>query len=803
MTYTFTHCKDKSGSTTGTILSFDNCTLLIDPGWSGGCSYDECMEYWKEWIPQVDIILLSQPIQECIGAYAALFFEYTSHFHSRIQVYSTLPVANLGRVATVDLYASQGIIGPFDTNRLDIEDIDTAFDHLNTVKYSQLVDLKSRFDGLSLVAYSSGFAPGGTIWCANTYSEKVLYAPRWNHTRDTILNSADLLDKGGKPSSALMRPSAVITSPAHVGPSLPYRKRSQKFKEVIKKALSANTSVILPSAIGGKFLELFVLVHDILHENKKSGLQADAPVLLLSYSRGRTLTYARSMLEWLSSQLVKTWESRDNKSPFDLGNRLKIVNVNDLANYPGTKICFISQVESLINDALSKVCTKEKAMLILTEKPTYYSQTITILAKAYAKWERALNSNNLNAVEGNPIAYSESLSVQFCKTKPLTGSDLEEFKTRIETRRKERAELLASFQSNDNPTGASAFTAIEDDDDEEEDVLRPHGNSALSTKVEIPTDLVIQPNSLPKHKMFPFQPGKVAHDDYGELVDFERFLPQSAPSSSKRSASNEEDEESYDPHDFEDNRRNGSGSKRRRREQDALQRQMNQDNLSYLDTLTKPQHRSSNTQKIVIRCTMAFVDLAGLVDERSLSIIWPALKPRKMVLLPPESPPVPPVAQQLQKKGLDVIEPELNKSLVINTSLRSLDIFIDAEMDQVLNWQRISDVYTVAHVVGRLTKEKDTKVNHRDKWVLKPLPNASARMQTTDSLRIGDVRLAELKRKLTAAAHVAEFKGEGTLVVDGQVIVRKISESETVVDGTPSELFYKVKSAVADMLAKV
>ncbi|OXT09618.1 hypothetical protein B9K03_12250, partial [Rothia sp. Olga] len=67
----------------------------------------------------------------------------------------------------------------------------------------------------------------------------------------------------------------------------------------------------------------------------------------------------------------------------------------------------------------------------------------------------------------------------------------------------------------------------------------------------------------------------------------------------------------------------------------------------------------------------------------------------------------------------------------------------------------------------------------------------------------GDVRLAELKRKLTEQNYVAEFKGEGTLVIDDQVAVRKINDGETIIDGSPSELFDTVKTLVTDMLAKI
>lgn len=85
---------------------------------------------------------------------------------------------------------------------------------------------------------------------------------------------------------------------------------------------------------------------------------------------------------------------------------------------------------------------------------------------------------------------------------------------------------------------------------------------------------------------------------------------------------------------------------------------------------------------------------------------------------------------------------------------------------------------------------------------MKPL-HGSSRSHKTGALSIGDVRLAQLKKLLTEKNYIAEFKGEGTLVINEKVAVRKINDAETIIDGTPSELFDTVKKLVTDMLAKI
>ena len=51
-------------------------------------------------------------------------------------------------------------------------------------------------------------------------------------------------------------------------------------------------------------------------------------------------------------------------------------------------------------------------------------------------------------------------------------------------------------------------------------------------------------------------------------------------------------------------------------------------------------------------------------------------------------------------------------------------------------------------------------------------------------LHVGDLRLADLRRVLQAGGHAAEFRGEGTLVVDGAVAVRKVAGGQVAVEGT-------------------
>jgi cleavage and polyadenylation specificity factor subunit 2 len=96
-----------------------------------------------------------------------------------------------------------------------------------------------------------------------------------------------------------------------------------------------------------------------------------------------------------------------------------------------------------------------------------------------------------------------------------------------------------------------------------------------------------------------------------------------------------------------------------------------------------------------------------------------------------------------------------------------------------------------------------------------PVALTSASRSAAQPLHVGDLRLADLRRAMQSAGHTAEFRGEGTLLIDGLVAVRKSAagriELESVglpgTDGGPGGLiggtFYAVRRMIYDGLAVV
>jgi cleavage and polyadenylation specificity factor subunit 2 len=178
----------------------------------------------------------------------------------------------------------------------------------------------------------------------------------------------------------------------------------------------------------------------------------------------------------------------------------------------------------------------------------------------------------------------------------------------------------------------------------------------------------------------------------------------------------------------------------------------------------------------------------------------------------------------------------------------AFDVKVTPEMESLLKWQKVIGEFSVAHVVGKLelpqrgriaknsgqefdsvpvANSQGEKPNEavdlvpevaegvtiddggdaaqENEILLCPLNTAEelAAAPRSNPLLVGDVRLAELKRKLISLGHRAEFRAEGLLVCDDKVAVRKIAEGRIVIEGSVDSEFYETKDVVRSLLAVV
>ena len=921
----------------GSIITFNDFTILIDPGWISQKNnnddddddddnddndhhskntndsivkstepeknvwqtedlYQSLVDFWTPIVEKVDLILISQSSVDCLGSYAFIFSHFQSHlYNNNVKVYSTLPVSNLGRVSTIDLYCSLQMTGPFCSSKMEVEDIENAFDYIITLKYSQMINVQEyKSDKLFFTAYSSGHSIGGCSYCIENSQEKIIYSPKWSHTKDVLVKGTQMLSQENNlsPIKSLMKPSCFITSMKYtiLSNPLPLRRKIGDFKKYLKETLKGNNCILIPTSIGMDFLNIFVLLHDYFNDLKtrKSGNQRGSqkqqqqqqqfnhqPVYLVSYSKGRSLTYAKSMLEWLSNDTVKQWQARDNKTPFDLD--VKVLSPLDFQRRKNEIIMkggifFVSDDEVLFNQVLTSFIANNQMLknchVLMTTAFTNSPLVQDMLKTSNddIEYNKVVDLKEYQVEflsDAEYVSYQEVIKERNSKRQVLKY----EYETIQESNRKQNLNSLLEEDSEEDEDDDE--DADEDEDDEENseengERRKKNPNIASSEKekknsehlngttkdtygedgeLKIPMDIIIKENAPIKQKMFPYRFSKnVIKDDYGLLVDFSQFVPideteddyvldlkrtREESRITSRSGKNDNDDDAEDGQDDDDDdddddeddddydptKTISKPNAYKKRATEKERESQNFDDISYLQPLdSKPTKAQLVEQQYKLACKIEYIDMTSYIDQRSMDIILPSFQPGRLLLI--DSFPT-----EKTYPNTETVSITDNKEHIFSSSIKVLDIAISPELEKQIHWQSVlNGKYKITNVSGRLVKLLDKSAeqdkNERGhlsetklKLELKPLNEKkiafSDQEHDYNNLHLGDIKLNQLKELLVQMNHQAQFKGDGTLVVDNVVFIKKISDSVTVIDGKPSKLFYTVKKVVASTLATI
>lgn len=265
------------------------------------------------------------------------------------------------------------------------------------------------------------------------------------------------------------------------------------------------------------------------------------------------------------------------------------------------------------------------------------------------------------------------------------------------------------------------------------------------------------------------------------------------------------------------------------------------------------------TSTIEVSLRIAYVDFSGVHDKRSLSMMIPLIQPRKLVLVAGAKDETLSLAdecrKQLQAKtggwtkglALDVLTPLVGQSVDASVDTNAWTVKLSESLVKRLRWQNVRGlaVVTLAGLLAptvtentsqttanstkkqKLVKEEGEASNLVEQSptldkILQPPPTLdvlpasmdAATRSAAQSLHVGDLRLADLRKILQSSGQAAEFRGEGTLLIDGIVAVRKTLTGRIEVEGGgPMSLdprsrqiegaFHAVKKRVYEGLAVV
>lgn len=270
------------------------------------------------------------------------------------------------------------------------------------------------------------------------------------------------------------------------------------------------------------------------------------------------------------------------------------------------------------------------------------------------------------------------------------------------------------------------------------------------------------------------------------------------------------------------------------------------------EEITSPSRVVFSTGTLSINVRLAFVDFAGLHDKRSLQMLIPLIQPRKLILVSGMKEETLALANDCRKllgaltgasdeTAIDVYAPEVGVTVDASVDTNAWAVKLTDALVKQLKWQNVKGL-SIATITARLEAThhdnpdlKSEGSNKKQKFLkgevdetptqeaihaadvevptLDVLPSnmVSATRSVAQPLQVGDLRLADLRKIMLASSHTAEFRGEGTLLIDGSVIVRKSGTGRIEVEsiGLATGLmqqggtFYAVKSKIYEGLAVV
>ncbi|KAF5100751.1 hypothetical protein D0Z00_001139 [Geotrichum galactomycetum] len=657
-----------------TFATDDTVNILIDVGWDPALS--SSLDHILALAPEIDLILLTHASINHVGAYAYLC-KISPEF-AAIPTYSTLPVINMSRIVTLDYYRSAGLLGPLMNEKVTLFDVEAAFDNVLPLKYSQSTHLQDKLDGFTITPYNAGHTLGGTLWKIQRDQESILYAVDWNHSRDSHLNGA-FLQSNGKILDALTKPSIMICGSKISERPATLKRRKESLFANIKETIRRGGSVLIPTSSGARVLELCHILDSFWEDNKIS-----APLVYFSHVGYRTLSYASSMLEWMSSAVIDEWEVHNN-SPFDTKHLKVYSDLDELAKLDGPKVVLASG-EALeagfARGLFTKMCDGSNSLVILTERA---GGADSLNGQLYSLW-----NNNSGASDG-AVQLTTQMLVDYNEEVKLKGEELLDYTELIREEKRKKEIQTAIDLRNKNILEEEDDEDNESSDDEEDEMVlsgqldtgiliygqgvydydaRPDSNNSATT-VAAGTTGDLKHNIKPK--MFPFVSKRRRVDDYGEVIKSDQFstkakdkedlllvaggapggrgghddaVIQDAKVGEKRQWGDVDHRGSISGDLLANggvNGRNQAGRGKNnnknsndRNETDNIKADFDSDESLRLDSFSAiaiPKKMVPDHKQVKVLCQVDFIDFEGLTDERSMKMILPLVQPRQLVFL--------------------------------------------------------------------------------------------------------------------------------------------------------------------------
>lgn len=706
------------------LLQVDGFRFLLDCGWTD--SFDlSLLEPLKSVAPTVDAVLLSYPDTMHLGAYTYAF----AKLGLQATMYCTLPVHHMGQMYMYDHVLSRKAVSNFDLFTLD--DVDTAFANSIQLKYQQHYQLAGKGEGMTITPYAAGHLLGGTIWKITKDTEEIIYAVDFNHRKERHLNKTVLEN--------FVRPAVLITDAYNALNNQPQRKqRDQEFIDMILKVLRADGNVLLPVETAGRVLEL------ILHlESNWAHQRLSYPVALLTNVSYSTVEFAKSLLEWMSDTIARSFgSSRENSF---LLKYLKLCHDRkEFDELPsGPKVVFASMASlegGFARDLFVEWATDSRNLVLFTER----GQMGTLAKKLQA--------------EPPP----KIVKVTMSKKIPLTGEELQAFEEEQRLKVAAEREVIPMEEHGYSSPKVKAVTGP-----------LPLSIAEPGGGVPIGVEGLLATNEASLHRqilidgftasdktaapMFPLYEDPSDWDEYGEVINPDDYVVK--------------DTELMDYQNTQPTPLLADGEENTDPEAEAI-------------LADRPSKVVVTDYTVQVKCALYYMDFEGRSDGRSIKNILAHVAPIKLVLVHGSAEATEHLRQHCVKNVCrDVYAPRIGETQDVTSDLCAYKVRLTERLMSSVLFRKLGD-YEVAWVDGEIGSQES-------EGMLPLLPSETP--PPHKSVFVGDLRLADFKQLLATKGIQAEFAG-GVLRCGDAFAVRKSGGSQQlVIEGPLSEEYYKLR----------
>ncbi|GAQ90662.1 Cleavage and polyadenylation specificity factor 2 [Klebsormidium nitens] len=734
------------------LLQVDNFSILLDCGWND--SFDPVLlENVKSHISDIDAVLLSHPDTSHLGALPYLM----GKLGLAAPVYATLPVAKLGHLYMYDHVLSRQAVSDFDT--FDLDDVDFAFNSMETIKYAENRVLSGKGAGITISAHAAGHLVGGTLWKISKDGEDIIYAVDYNHRKERHLNGTVLLN--------FVRPAVLITDAYNaLSVQTPQKQRDQEFLEAVQGTLRTGGSVLVPVDTAGRVLEVLLCLEHYWGSNRA---YQGFPVALLTSVSYNVVDFAKSSLEWMAENIGKHFE-RARANAFDLRHTTLCHSLEDLAalaHGPKVVLASMGSLETGFSRLLLEEWTEQPGNLIIFPERGQPSSLARFLQQVPTPPRVSLTLSEKIPLEGEELEKHRQEQALLQKQKLEEETRAREQLGAVKAEEEERVAELEAAQDA-GPSGASLQVAAE-----------PGGGPvppvpAESAKRKVFIDgFELPPGAV--HPMFPDAEEPKEWDEYGEVIDPDEYRQK-------------ED----DPMDLGRNLAEAQGGRAAAPEPEAVP----EEDPMLIDD--RPSKVVTKQVELDVRCKVRYVDMEGRPDGRSMKNIIEHVAPIKTILVHGTREATENLRRFCESKsGASVHTPDVNQWVDVSSAVGAYRVKLTEEMMSGVTFRKMGD-YEVGWVDSQVgppeTQEQTTEYGAVEKSQLLPLlPLRGGDAPGHKAVLVGEVKLSDFRQVLASAGVPARF-ADGALHCGKHVVVRKVAQQQQlVIEGALSEDYYKVR----------